>query len=80
VNGSETWGTPAGYTSIYQDLTTSRLATSIAYKLASGTSAVTSNFGTMGGAVNWVAAQALYLPSVSGSGENGIQMMMGMGT
>ncbi|HUD11982.1 MAG TPA: hypothetical protein VMS08_06230 [Candidatus Saccharimonadia bacterium] len=73
------WGTPSGYTSIYQDLTNNNLATSIAYLVLSSSSGVTSNFGMMGGSTAWVAINAAYMPTVSGSGENGAQMMIGMG-
>jgi len=34
----------------------------------------------MGGSTAWVAINAAYMPTVSGSGENGAQMMIGMGS
>jgi hypothetical protein len=81
VDSAQTgWGTPAGYTLIYQDLTAAKLATSFAYKILSANTPVTTSFGTMGASAQWVATQALYLPTAGAIGRNSAQMMQGMGS
>jgi len=61
------WGTPSGWTNIYQDTTNNHFPTSVAYKQLASNAAVTANFGTLATAGEWVANVSTYLPASAAS-------------